>query len=68
MAMASQGGHVMSRAETWAVVAKGRPVNHVLHVLLSLFTCTLWVPVWLLMTAFAGQRQTTVRVDEYGYV
>jgi hypothetical protein len=68
MAMARQGGRVTSRADTWAVVTKGRPVNHVLHLLLSLFTCTLWVPVWLLMTAFAGQRQTTVTVNEYGGV
>ncbi|MDI3312947.1 MAG: hypothetical protein QJR12_01265 [Mycobacterium sp.] len=68
MAMASHGGRVMSRADTWAVVARGRPVNHVLHLLLSLVTCSLWVPVWLLMTAFAGQRQRIVRVDEYGNV
>jgi len=68
MAMAGQGGRIISRADGWAVVAKGRPVNHVLHLLISLLTCTWWVPVWLLMTAFGGERQTTVSVDEYGGV
>jgi hypothetical protein len=63
-----QGGHVETRSATEAVVVYGRPVNHVLHLLLSVFTCGLWVPVWLLVTATGGQRRATICVDPDGNV
>jgi hypothetical protein len=37
------------------VVVTGKPVNHVLHLLLSLFLCAMWVPVWLIMAAVGGE-------------
>lgn len=66
--MTSHGSQVLTHGDSWAVVTTGRPLNHVLHLLLSVFTCGFWVLVWLLMTAFAGNRQTTVHVNEYGEV
>jgi hypothetical protein len=64
--MTSQKGRVETRGQTSAVVVFGKPVNHVLHLLLTIFTCTLWGPVWLLVAAFSGERRTTVSVDQYG--
>jgi hypothetical protein len=60
------GGHVLARTPTSAVVAFGKPVNHVLHLLVSVLLCGLWLPVWLLMVVTGGERRITVMVDEYG--
>lgn len=34
-----------------------RPCNHALHLVLSLFTCGLWLPVWAVL-AVVGRRET----------
>jgi hypothetical protein len=62
MAVASQLGRVETRTANAAVVVTGKPVNHVLHLLLSLFLCTMWVPVWLIMAAVGGERRATISV------
>lgn len=33
------------------VLALGTKANHVLHLLLSLVSCGLWLPVWLIVAA-----------------
>jgi hypothetical protein len=58
--LTANGARVLGRADSWAMVAKGRRVNHVLHLLLTVITGTLWAPVWLLMIAIAGERRITV--------
>jgi hypothetical protein len=49
-----------------AIVLTGEPVNHVLHVLLTIFTCGLWLPVWLLLIGLGGVKRRQVHIDEYG--
>jgi len=66
--MAASGGRVEARMSTSAVVVTGKRVNHVLHLLLSLFCCGWWIPVWLLLAAFGGERRQTVIVDDYGQI
>lgn len=66
MVIASQGGRVETRTADWAVVVTGRPVNHVLHLLLSLFLCTLWMPVWLIMSAVGGESRPLSSGKERG--
>jgi len=61
-----KGGNVIARAPTSAVVAFGQPVNHVLHLLVSVLLCGLWLPVWLLIAATSGERRITLMVDEDG--
>lgn len=68
VAMAGNGGRVATRTGSQAVVITGKPVNHVLHVLLSLFCCGWWVPVWLFVTALGGEKRTTVSVAADGRV
>jgi hypothetical protein len=36
------------------------------HLLLSLFLCTMWVPVWLIMAAVGGERRAIISVDPTG--
>lgn len=49
-----------------AIVLTGEPVNHVLHVLLTMVTCGLWLPVWLLLVALGGVTRRQIFIDEYG--
>ncbi|PSR57575.1 hypothetical protein C8259_34405 [Nocardia nova] len=44
----------------------GRPPNHILHLLISFFTCGLWLPVWLLLAMTSHTSRRILRVDEYG--
>ncbi|WP_421841334.1 hypothetical protein [Mycobacterium sp.] len=66
--MTASGGRVETRTPDSAVVVTGKPVNHLLHLLLSLFLCTLWAPVWLIVAATGGERRVTVSVDPNGLV
>ena len=69
--LASRGGRLLTRTEWNAVVVMGKPVNHVLHLiltLLSLCCCGIWAPVWLLITAFGGEHREILSVDQYGQV
>lgn len=63
-----QGWRVQSQTATTAQLLKGKPTNHVLHLILSIITLGLWLIVWVLVTIFAGQKQRVVTVDEYGRV
>jgi hypothetical protein len=38
------------------VLAKRPGTNHVLHLLMCVFTCGLWALVWLLITATTGNK------------
>lgn len=63
------GGAVQSQNDFDAVVSYGKPVNHTLHLLISVFTCALWaVFVWPWVALFGGQRRAVFTVDEYGRV
>jgi hypothetical protein len=64
----SQGAKVQARTPTSAVVVSGQPVNHVLHLLISVFLCGLWLPVWILAAATGGEYRRMVTVDEHGAV
>jgi hypothetical protein len=68
IAMTGTNGRVETHSAASAVVVNGKPVNHVLHLLLSLFCCGWWVPVWLALVALGGERRTTVSVDQYGRI
>lgn len=49
-----------------ALVVTGSPVNHVLHAILSFFTCGLWLVIWALLAALGGETRRHCYIDEYG--
>jgi hypothetical protein len=63
-----QGGRIESQSDYHAVIVNGPPVNHVLHLLLTLVTFGVWLIVWLALIAFGGEKRKAVSVDEYGNV
>ncbi len=38
-------------------------MNHILHLLLSVFTLGLWIPVWILLALTGGEEQVRLSVD-----
>ena len=68
MGQVASGARVESQSDYQAVLVRGKPVNHVLHLILTLVTVTLWGWVWIAMAIFGGEKRSMVTVDEYGNV
>jgi hypothetical protein len=61
-------GRVESVTPYTAVVVYGKPVNHVLHLLASVFLCGLWLPIWILIAVSGGESKRVLSVDLCGNV
>lgn len=66
--MVAHGGRVETRTSTSAIVTTGKPVNHILHLLITVLLVGFWLPVWIIMAVNGGEKRTTVSVDENGNV
>lgn len=66
--LVSQGYRPESTTETQAVLARGKRVNHLLHLILSLITFGAWVFVWVPLAIFGGEKRVVLSVDEWGNV
>jgi len=63
------GWRLTSAYGNMAQMVSGRPVNHILHVLVSIFTLGLWLPIWFLITVTAdGEKQLVITADEDGNI
>ena len=62
----ARGGRIESRTAFQAVIVNGKQVNNVLHVLLFLFTCGLWLFVWLFLLVSGGEKRQVLTIDPYG--
>lgn len=51
------GGRMESRTADTAVIVYGKPTSHLLHLVLSLASCGIWVPVWFLIATFGGEKR-----------
>ncbi len=60
------GWHVETQLDGQAVLRKSNEVNHVAHALASVFTCGLWVPVWVILAVTGSEQRMTLAVDPYG--
>lgn len=47
-------------------VSNGGGANHVLHAVLTLLSCGLWLPIWILVAIFSGGSSTAVAVSNAG--
>jgi hypothetical protein len=60
------GARVESQGDFQAVVVHGKPVNHILHLILTIVTLGLWVLVWIALAIVGGEKRSMVTVDPYG--
>ncbi len=65
---AASGRRIESQSDFQAVLVVGKPVNHVLHAILTIFTCLLWGIVWLIVGLSGGEKRELLVVDEFGNV
>jgi hypothetical protein len=64
----ARGLRIESQSDFQAVLVEGKPVNHVLHAILTIFTCLLWGIVWAILAGTGGEKRQMVVVDEFGNV
>lgn len=65
---AARGLRIESQSDFQAVLVEGKPVNHTLHAILTIFTCLLWGIVWAIIAGTGGETRQMVVVDEFGNV
>ena len=64
----ARNGHwrIEIQTDTYAIVVKGKPTNHILHLLLTVFTAGIWAIVWIILAVTGGETRFKLAVDEYG--
>ena len=62
----TRGGRVESQSDTNAVMVTGKPVNHLLHFFIGVFTCGLWWIAWLILAVTGGEKREMITVDDWG--
>ena len=65
---AARGMRVESQSDFQAVMVEGQPVNHVLHAIITIFSCGLWGIAWIILAVTGGEKRAMVVVDEFGNV
>jgi hypothetical protein len=63
-----RGLRIESQSDYQAVLVQGKPVNHTLHAILTIFTCLLWGIVWAVIAGTGGEKREMIVVDEFGNV
>ena len=66
--MTAQGFRVESMTGRSVVMLRGKECNHTLHLLLTLATCLLWAPIWMILGLTMKVQRVTMTVDEQGRV
>jgi len=64
----SEGCRVESESEFQAVLVSGKKTNHVFHLILSVVTLGLWLPVWGIIALSGGEQRRLQWVDDSGQV
>jgi hypothetical protein len=64
----AQGWRVETRTDNHATIARGKPLNNKLHLILTIFTVGIWGIVWFALWITGGEKHRTLTVDEYGDV
>ena len=63
-----QGARIESSQDFQAAMVFGKPVNHILHVILSVVTFGVWIPVWIVLAIVGGEKRIMINIDDFGNV
>lgn len=63
-----RGLRIESQSDFQAVLIDGKPVNHTLHAILTIFTCLLWGVVWAVIAGTGGEKREMIVADEFGNI
>ncbi|MFJ9621859.1 hypothetical protein [Streptomyces sp. NPDC101181] len=64
----ASGWRVESRSASQVILVRGQPVNHVLHAILTVFSCLVWGLVWAGVTLVNRVERVALTVDAQGRV
>jgi len=64
----ARGLRIESQSDYQVVLVEGKPVNHTLHAIITIFSCGLWGIVWIVMAITGGEKREMIVVDEFGNV
>jgi hypothetical protein len=64
----AQGWRIENRSDFQATIATGKPVHHVLHLILTILTAGLWAIVWIIVAITGGIKRHLITIDEYGNI
>ena len=67
-AAVAEGWVIEGRSDFQALLVRGKPVNHILHLLLCFPTLGFWLFVWLLLVLVGGEKRQVITVDRSGAV
>lgn len=54
------GWRVESQSDYQAVIVKGKRPNHILHLLLTIFTLGLWAFVWIMLAIVKHEKRKVI--------
>jgi len=64
----ASGAELVSQAGTNAVLTKGKKVNHILHLILSVLTAGIWLIVWAILVVTNKPQRIVLSVNDQGHV
>ena len=64
----ASGAELVSQAGSNAVLTKGKKVNHILHLILSVLTAGIWLIVWAILVATNKPQRILLSVNDQGQV
>jgi hypothetical protein len=67
-ASVARGLRIESQSDYQAVLVEGKPVNHVLHAIITIVSCGLWGIAWIIIAVTGGEKREMIVVDEFGNV
>jgi hypothetical protein len=62
----AEGWRVETLMDSQVILVKGRPTNHILHLILSILTFGLWLAAWPAIALDGGEQRVVLSVDEAG--
>lgn len=66
--LTGMGWRVESQTPISATLVIGRRPNHVLHALLTIFTCFMWGFMWIILGVTQREQRISLLVDDFGNV
>lgn len=60
----AEGGSLESQSGYTAVIVKGKRVNHILHVILSVITAGFWLIVWAILMLTNKRQRVVLHVND----
>jgi hypothetical protein len=64
--VSAQGYRVESQQDYQAVIVRGKPINHPLHIIVSILTAGIWLIGYAVIAVTEGEKREIIQVDEWG--